>query len=242
MNETHDKRRKRFYEAATVVEVAGKLPRYRVLLDGRGVRTPARREQVVPSRELAEALCDEWLAQATHIDPLTMPLTRQVNSALDAVANMPDAVREVIVDFGTSDLLCYVAEGPEELVARQSREWGAIHAWAQQTFGIELQLAVGVMPVEQDRKMLARIDAALGPAGPVLLAALNVIAGLTGSVLLTLAVRHGRITAAEAWSLAHLDEDFQIERWGEDPTAAARRRQHWIEVAAACRIVAMLEA
>ena len=60
---------------------------------------------------------------------------------------------------------------------------------------------------------------------------------LTGSVLLALAVARGRLTPAEAWSLAHIDEDFQIEQWGVDTEAAGRRAKRWIEMQAACRVL-----
>ena len=228
--------RKRFYERATVEQKAddsAKSAQYRVLLDARPVRTPARNELAVPSRALADALADEWQAQATHIDPRTMPLTRLVNSALDGVRGQERQVRAGILAYAGSDQLCYLAEGPMELVERQSKRWGAIHAWAKQAHGIELALCVGVMPVAQPPAMLARIDAALGEPSPLELAAMHVMTTLTGSALLMLAVRAGHVTAEEAWSLAHIDEDFQIEKWGEDAEAAELRQKRWQDMSAA---------
>lgn len=227
--------RKRFYRHATVGEttVAGS-PTFRVLLDGRTVRTPAKRELVVKSRALADALAQEWQRQSETIDPGTMPLTRLLNSAIDGVEDRMAEVRRSILAYGGSDLLCYLADGPEELVQRQSRRWGEVHAWIAKAFGAELELAVGVMPVAQDEAMLARLDAAMGDRSALELAALHVITSTTGSLLLALAVLHRRLSPADAWALAHLDDDFQIEQWGADHEASERRARRWTEMETAC--------
>lgn len=242
MTRSDETRRKRFYKEATVAPVAATVAHpedgveaYRILLDGRVVRTPGRRELALPRRDLAEAVAAEWAAQGELIDPLAMPLTRLVNSAIDGVVGREGEVRTSLLAYGGSDLICYLAEGPTELIERQSRCWGAIHAWAMRTHGIELELAVGVMPVTQSTAMLEKLDTAFGERSPLELAALHVVTTLTGSVMLTLALLHRHISPAEAWELAHLDEDFQIERWGADEEAKERRAQRWQDFRAACR-------
>ena len=237
MTPTSASRRKRFYTTASVSEPSGEPPLFRVLLDGRGVRTPAKRELALPNHELAIAVAAEWQGQGPHIDPISMPLTRLVNSALDGVTGREAEVRASILAYAGSDLLCYLADGPLDLVERQSRLWGEVHAWAKQVFGVELALSVGVIPVTQDAAMLAKLDEALGAAGPLRLAALHVVTALTGSLLLALALRHGRLSATEAWSLAHIDEDFQAAKWGADLEATERRERRWAEMAAASRVV-----
>lgn len=230
--------RKRFYKEVTVAEAVASPPAFRVLLDGRGVRTPAKRELAVPSRALADALAAEWAAQDATIQPRTMPLTRLINSALDGVTGREVEVRAAIVAYGGSDLLCYLAEGPRELIERQSQAWGEIHAWVKSAFAVELTLAVGIMPVMQSAAMLARLDSALGERGPLELAALHVMTASMGSLLLSLAVVHRRLDASQAWSLAHIDEDFQVEKWGRDAEAEARRAQRWSEIVAASQVLA----
>ena len=225
---------RRFYKVATV-EPRGDA--YRIVLDGRPVRTPAKRELAVASESLAQSLAAEWQGQGETIDPSTMPLTRLVNSALDGVVGREAEVRADIVEYAGSDLICYFATAPDELIERQTRQWGAVHAWAEAALGVRLVLTEGIMPVAQDQVMLARIDAALGGDDALSLAALHVVTTLTGSVLLALAVARGQLRPAEAWALAHIDEDFQIEQWGEDEEAAARRAKRWLEMQAACRML-----
>lgn len=234
MSRPDEIRRKRFYTEATVAPDKAGDDTFCILLDGRAVRTPGRRVLAVPRRELAEAMAAEWASQREIIDPISMPLTRIVNSAIDGVTGRESEVRASLLEYGGSDLLCYLAAGPPELLERQSRRWGEIHAWAKRTHHIELQLAVGVMPVTQTPSMLGRFDRALGQRTPLELAALHVVTTMTGSVLLALALVHHHLDPAEAWDLAHLDEDFQIERWGADAEAADRRAQRWQDMKAAC--------
>ncbi len=242
-------RRKRFYKEVTVAPVAATAAvaattpvevvddTFRILLDGRPVRTPGRQALAVARRDLADMMAAEWASQREIIDPLSMPLTRLVNSAIDGVTGREGEVRASLLEYGGSDLLCYLAAAPPELLERQSRRWGAIHTWAKRSHNIELQLAIGIMPVAQDPSMLDRLDTALGQRTPLELAAVHVITTMTGSVLLALALVHHHLDPAEAWELAHLDDDFQIERWGADTEATQRRAQRWQDMKAACLLL-----
>jgi chaperone required for assembly of F1-ATPase len=230
-------RPKRFYRTASV---DGRAPAFRVLLDGKPVRTPARRELAVPSRALAEALAAEWQAQGEHIDPASMPLTRLANSATDGVTGREGEVRADIAKYAGSDLLCYRAEGPAELVRRQAEAWDPVLAWARDALGAPLVLGQGIVPVAQPPAATAAIEGALAGLDAFALSAHHVMASLTGSALLALAHARGRLTAEEAWAAAHVDEDWQISQWGEDAEARARRDRRWTEMQAASRLLALL--
>ncbi len=225
---------KRFYKAATV---EGADRAYRILLDGRRVKTPGKRDFAVPSRALAEAIAGEWAAQGERIDPATMPLTRIANTVIDGVADEAAKVADDIRAFAASDLLCYRAPSNEELAMRQRAAWDPVLAWARCELGARFVLAEGVMPVEQPVEALARVRAALEALDPFRLAALHVMMTLTGSALLAIALARGRLTCAEAWAAAHIDEDWQIEQWGKDSEAEARRRHRFAEFQAASRLL-----
>jgi chaperone required for assembly of F1-ATPase len=226
-------RPKRFYKTASVgPEGDGHV----VLLDGKPVRTPARKPLAVPSRAVAEALAEEWAAQGTHIDPATMPLTRLVNSAIDGVADKLDAVLEEIARYGDTDLILYRAETPERLVARQAMFWDPIVAWSAQRLGLELKLAHGVIHVAQPADVTERLKAAL-PRETFRAAALHTVTTITGSAFLALAVNEGRITLEQAFEAANVDEDWNIELWGADAEATQRRAYRKAEIEAAGRIL-----
>ena len=181
-------------------------------------------------------------AQGTHIDPSSMPLTRLANSAIDGVTQREAEVRADIAKYAGSDLLCYRAEGPEALQRRQAEVWDPILRWAEQELGARFAISTGLMPVAQPDAAKAAVARALEAYDGFALAALHVITTLTGSVLLALAHARGRLSAEEAWAAAHVDEDWQISKWGEDAEAKARRERRWAEMQAASRMLGLLGA
>jgi chaperone required for assembly of F1-ATPase len=227
---------KRLYKEVTV---SAEAP-FRILLDGKPMRTPGKKVFALPAAALAQAVAHEWRSQETHIDPASMPLTRLVNSTLDGVAGREAAVREEIVKYAGSDLLCYRADGPPALIERQAASWDPVLAWAQDTLAVRFETGAGIMPVTQPAAATAAVAAALQRHDVFALASLHVMTTLTGSALLALAVADGRLSAEAAWAVAHVDEDYQISQWGEDAEAAARRARRWAEMQAASRLLALL--
>jgi len=226
--------RRRFYAAVTVEPQAGG---YAVLLDGRPIRTPARRTLTAPKQPLAQALADEWDAQRDVIDPAVMPLTRLANSIIDGVADKPAAVKAEVAKFLASDLVCYRAGTPDGLVARQMELWDPLIAWARDTFGARFVLGEGVMFVQQPAETLAAAGRAI-PDEPWQLGAVSAITTLTGSALIALALAHGHFSTAEAWAAARVDEDWNMHQWGRDELALERRAAREVEMQAAAKVLA----
>lgn len=227
---------KRFYEKVSIAEEEG---RFLLHLDGRPVRTPARQILQLTDKPVAEKLAEEWQAQDKVINPKLMPLTRLVNSALDGVSQSMDEVRDEIVRFSGTDLLCYRADNPERLVELQTAQWGPVIAWAEQRYDCRFSLAAGIMHVTQpDETIAAMREVVSGFESPLRLAALHSMTSLMGSCLLALAVADAHMSADHAWKLAHLDEDWTIEQWGSDHEAEQRRDYRWQEMKAAAFLVA----
>lgn len=222
---------RRFYERASVA--APRDGAAAVMLDGRPVRTPAKNLLAAPVA-IAEGIADEWNAQGETILPVTMPLTRLVNTAIDGVASAVDPVKDDIARIAGNDLVLYRAGRPEGLAARQRQAWDPIVSDAEARFGVRLVLTEGVMPVRQDERLAAAVRARL-PDEALPLAALHQLTTLTGSAFIAIAVAEGALSFDEAWSAAHVDEDWNIMEWGEDAEAAERRaiRRRDAEAAAA---------
>lgn len=208
---------KRFWKDVDVVEQEGG---FAIQLDGRPVKTPAKSALTVPTRAMAEAIAEEWRSVDKTVDPNVMPFTRSANSAIDKVAVQFDEVAKMLAAYGGSDLLCYRAESPEELVQRQSENWDPLLDWAQETYGARLKTTVGVMPVAQDETTLSVLTAPLFEATPYELAALHDLIAMSGSLVLALCVTQRRLTPRQAWDVSRIDEDWQIEQWGADDDAA----------------------
>jgi chaperone required for assembly of F1-ATPase len=193
---------------------------------------------MVASAALAAEIAGEWAAQGETIDPATMPLTRIVNSAIDGVAREAAAVRADIVRYAGSDLLCYRAEGPASLVARQEALWSPVVGWAAGAHGVRLFLAEGIRPVVQPAESLERVGAVIADYAVLRLAAVHVATTITGSALLALAVAEGFLSGEAAWEAAELDETWQAERWGADVEALKRAGNRRRDFDAAVRILA----
>lgn len=228
--------RKKFYALASASEVEGG---FGILLDGKQVRTPGQKPLVAPNREIAEAIAAEWNAQGEMIDPMTMPLTRLANSVLDGVAANAAAVSDDIAKYFGSDLLFYRASFPEELIARQARHWDPVLRWAADDLGAHFILTEGVMHVSQPEPAMAAARRAL-PYDPWRLGALHVVTTVTGSALLALALKDGPLSREQVWAAAHVDEDWNSEKWGGDDEVEARRAARLLDFEAAALVLKAL--
>jgi len=209
---------KRFWETAAVVPVAGG---FTVELDGRGIKTPAKTALVVPTQGMAEAIAAEWDAQVEKIDPMTMPMTRSANAALDKVSAQHGEVADMLADYGDSDLLCYRAATPVELVARQSAVWDPLLAWAAQELGAKLEPRAGVLHVSQAPETLAKLRALVHEMDDFQLAGFHDLVMLSGSLIIGFAAIKDANVTHKLWEVSRLDEIWQRDQWGEDDEAEA---------------------
>lgn len=209
---------KRFWKAATVTQAHGG---FTVELDGRGVKTPAKQPLYAPTRAMAEAIALEWDAQQDIINPNTMPVTKTANAAIDKVMVQHAEVADMLAAYGDSDLLCYRADAPEELVVRQSEQWDPMLEWADAELGVRLLPRTGVMHVPQDPQAVAELRAQTHALGAFELAAFHDLVSLSGSLVLGFAAARRARSADEIWTLSRLDELWQEEQWGEDEDATA---------------------
>ena len=228
--------RQRFYAKAAVVADADG---HAVTLDGRPVRTPARRVLAAPTPALAAAIAAEWDAQHDTIDPAGMPLTRLANAIIDGVAARAQPVAAEIAKYLQSDLLFYRASSPRELSERQARQWDPILAWAAQDLGARFVWTEGVTHITQPQGALEAGRAAI-PDDPWRLGATHAATTLTGSALIALALSRSFFSAEQAWEAANVDEDWNMEQWGRDDLAMARRESRFAELKAADAVLSNL--
>ena len=216
---------KRFWKTVDLVEAEGG---FAIQLDGRPVKTPARAALIVPTRPLGEAIAGEWRACGEEIDPRAMPMTGLANAAIDRVAPDLAAFAQSLARYGESDLLCYRAEGPQALAARQSDLWDPLLAWARRRFDVDFETACGVIHRPQHQETIDRLARAVAARDAFALAALSPLVTVSGSLVIGLALTEAAIDPDTAWAAAKLDEQWQIEQWGEDAEAlamlASRRR------------------
>ena len=230
---------KRFYERVATRPAGG--GGYEILLDQRPLRTPRKAALRLPTGDLAEAVAGEWEAQEERIRPATMPLMSLACTAIDRVAPQRGEIVAEILGYAETDLLCYRAERPASLVARQAARWQPLLDWAALALDAPLGVTTGVVPVRQPGTTLAALRHAVEPSSDLHMAALASATGAAGSLVIGLALAHGRLSAAEAFEAAELDATFQIEQWGEDPEATRRRAAVRADLEAAQRLMTLVK-
>jgi len=224
---------RRFYKEATVTPERG------IALDGKPVRTPKKQLLVLPTDKLAQAVAAEWRAQGDKIDPISMLMTKLANTAIDRVAFERARILAEMVDYAASDLVCYRADRPPDLVARQAAHWDRVIDWASTALNAPFVATLGVIHRPQPPEALHAVSNALEFISDYEVAALHNIMTLTGSALLSLMLGRGALSPNAAWTAANVDEDYQIENWGEDDEAAKRRAARHTEFLACCRFLAL---
>lgn len=212
-----------------------------IKLDGRSVKTPARAALVVPSQKLAQAVAEEWRNVEETIDPRAMPLTGLANAAIDRVSPEALAFAQGLARYGEADLLCYRAEGPQELLNRQQGEWDALLAWARRRFDVDFTITSGLLHVTQPEATVRRLGHALQSLDAFRLAGLSPLVTVGGSVVAALAVLEKAITPEQAWDAVSIDERWQLEQWGADAEAEAALENRRRDFLAAARFLSLLD-
>ena len=225
---------KRFYKGARSAPVEGG---FGVFLDDRPVMTPGKRVLTVPRAALGDAIALEWSAQEETVDPMSMPLTRFANTALDIVGERRDEVTAEIAGYGETDLVCYRVERPDELRRRQEAAWDPLVDWIAEAHGARLEITTGLIPAPQPPEAVEALCARVTAFDDFALAAFQRATGALGSVVLALAMTTGRIDAEDAWAASTIDESYQAERWGEDGEARDAREVLRFELLAADRFI-----
>jgi chaperone required for assembly of F1-ATPase len=205
---------KRFWTDVAVDEDRG------ISLDGRPVRTPGRAPLILPTVALAEAVAAEWRAVEGEIDPRAMPLTGLANAAVDRIDPEPQRFADDLARYAESDLLCYRADSPAELVARQAEAWDPPLDWARTRYDVHFAVTRGIMHVDQPAATVTRLGDAVRALASFELAALSPVVTITGSLVLALALIDRAMAPDAIWTAAHVDEQWQEEHWGEDTLAA----------------------
>ena len=222
---------RRFYKDVSVTDDLA------IALDGRPVKTPLKAPLRLPTRALADAVAAEWAGQGEEIKPATMYLTKLANTAIDRVGIHREAIESEVLDYANSDLVCYRTDRPPDLVALQLRNWNPIVDWARTDLDAPFEVTSGIIHLPQPEAALSAFSMALKSLSDFELSAFYTIMTLTGSAIISMMLARRANTPDAAWTAAHVDEDYQIEHWGEDDEARDRRMARHTEFMTCCRFM-----
>ncbi|MEO1167093.1 MAG: ATP12 family protein [Pseudomonadota bacterium] len=230
---------KRFYDKADAVRTSDG---WAVALDERPVKTPGRKPLAVPARKLADAIAAEWAGQEKEIDPASMPLTGLANAAVDRVARQAKEFAAELAEYGETDLLCYRADSPAELVAKQAAAWDPLLEWAQKRFDTGFETITGIVHRPQPESTVMRLRGATEAYDPFRLTGLSPLVRIGGSLVAALALAENAFDEDTVWAATRVDEDWQASQWGEDEDAIAARDARRREFSAGMRFIRLLDA
>lgn len=228
------------------LRVASAVDGFNVMAGEQPWRTPAGNALTVPTRELAEAIVAEIETARDSMKGGKLPiealgLTRLAATAIDRIAPIPSAMARALLEFAETDLVCYRSEVESELRARQDAAWQPLLTWLGERFNAHLTVVEGVMPAPQPSLALVALSATLEKYDAFILSGLGLAVQSAGSLVIGLALAHGRIDAAEASGLADLDEAYQKEKWGEDEEAIVKRSLRVTDMALASSFLTLLK-
>ncbi len=212
---------KRFYKTAE----AGPAPGgFAVRLDGKAIKTPMQHSLIFPNLDFARAVANEWQAQGEHIAPNSMPLMQLASTMLDKVTSPADrkAMQVEVLKYGASDLLCYFATHPQDLVKRQEAAWLPLLKWLKDEYGAGLEHISGIRYHNQPEAALEKLNAVLTNLDAADFTVAQAATALTGSLVIALALASGYLDGEAAAHAATIDEVYQLEKWGEDKVARER--------------------
>ena len=205
-----------------------------VTLDNRPIVTPAKNTLVLPSSDLAKKVADEWREQSNEIIPEEMPFTRLSNSAIDKVSLQFQEVADILSEYGETDLFCYRASSPTELIERQTTAWDPFLDWVNGALKVSMKISSGVMFIEQDVDEMQKLKAPIYNMTPFQLTAFHELVTITGSLIGAYAFVEKAFTADQIWLASQVDEEWQIEQWGSDEEAVASSKNKYSDFKIGC--------
>ena len=126
--------------------------------------------------------------------------------------------------------------------SRQAEVWQPLLDWAADVYGANLKSVEGVIPIDQDPHAGDGFAAAMADMDNWQLTAVAEMVGISGSIVIGFAMFAGRLDADEAFGACQVDEDHQIELWGEDWEATQRRANVHAELVMAARFLVLQKA
>ena len=171
---------------------------------------------------MAEAIRQEWQSQEDVIDLASMSLTKIHGCGLDSEPSGRETFVQTIVQYASSDLLCYRAEDAA-IAQRQQTVFSPFLSKAEAD-GYTFLVTTGLLPIEQPPATLERLRKVCLAWPMYELFSRKLLTEICGSAVLGL---YADQDPDEAFSAARLDEHIQAETWGVDAEAEARERQLW---------------
>ena len=219
---------KKFWEKVSIKKISSDS--FCVMLDKRILKTPLKRELVLPNLNLAQEIVKEWDQDSKKINTESMIFYGLISTSLDKIIDNKNLYINDILDYIDTDLICYRAENPKELVELQKNKWDPIILLLEKYIGTKVEVFQGVLPKKQHATVHLKLNNIVNQSDIFEISALHRITNITGSIFLSLCVLKKDISKNEVFELSFLDELWQAENWGFDQETSQKRKEISIEL------------
>jgi len=219
---------KKFWKKIEIRQSSSK--KFHLLLDNKKLTTPMKKELVLPSVILVNEVLREWDQNSDNINIDDLVFYGVLSTAIDKVNLEKDAYVNDIIDFIDTDLICYRAESPNDLIALQNKSWNPILLLIEKYIDVKIKVFKGVMPSNQDQKVHTEIKKLISNLSDVQISVLHRITNLIGSIFLSLCILKKDLLKEDAFECSFLDELWQAKNWGHEEDASIKRNKIRLEL------------
>ena len=207
-----------------IVQVKKKLKNsFEILLDKRILKTPMQKDLIFSNYKIAKETALEWDIDEKEINTENMVFYGLISTAIDKISNDKVSYIENVLGFINTDLICYRADGPNELVDLQNNSWNPIISFIKKYIDVELKFFIGVMPSKQSLDIFNRLKTLINSFSDIEISALHRMTNLTGSIFISICILKGDVLKNEAFELSFLDELYQAKNWGIEEESLDKR-------------------
>ncbi len=225
---------RKFWKEVRVIELS---TGFGIQLDGKFAMTPGKNPLVVSHLSLAEKMFEEFQNQEQKINPATMPFTRRTNTTIDRIPDTRNEIVDTLLNYGHTDLVCYRATSPPELIKWQSKHWDPVITLLEKKLSIRMKTGEGIIPFEQNSLAIDAFSKKIHSFDNFLLCGFSELVPLLGSLVLSFSYLYGFGSKDHIWKLSRIDEEWQEKKWGIDPEAQRVAENHYKDFQVACFFV-----
>ncbi|MDC0227688.1 hypothetical protein OAK51_04235 [Alphaproteobacteria bacterium] len=219
---------KKFWKKVEIREIFKNT--FQVQLDKKILKTPMKKDLRFLNYHIAFETSKEWDIDGPIINTDGMIFYGLMSTAIDKIAKNRTLFINEILSFIDTDLICYRADAPNELVQLQNKKWDPIISIIEKYTGFRLETFIGIMPSKQKKAVHLKVKQLVNKFSDLEISALHRITNVTGSIFLSLCILKGDLYKNHAFELSFLDELWQAENWGDEEEASKKRKNISLEL------------
>lgn len=193
---------------------------YKIKLGDSILKTPGKRQLILPDESLALAIANEWKSEMRKkkISLTNMHLTTLAYTAIDnPFGESKEDVVNSIIEYLKFDTIRFRDVDNDELLSWQSRHWDPLVGWFEHQYNCHLPIdysnfsGSGSVPQATTDTMLRHLSS--HERWP--LVGLNFVARNLKSLILTACLMERFLKVDKAVELSRLETRFQIDKWAK---------------------------